>query len=84
MSPLTSLRDEESAFVTDVGVPPTSKTRSETLYLKQYGELVVNYLQQVEEATEQFTKPSGEKQKELWYVKDLFEKQCGTIKSLPF
>jgi len=39
---LTSLGDEESAFVADTGAPPTSKTRFGRQYLKQYDELIVN------------------------------------------
>jgi len=79
---LTSLGDEESAFVADAGIPPTFKTRSDKQYLKQYGESVVNSPQPVEEAIEQSTKPSVEKQKELRYVKALSKSGAGP--STPF
>jgi len=37
--------------------------------LKQYGELIVDSPQPIEEAIEQSTRPSVKKQKELHYVK---------------
>jgi len=49
---LTSSGEEESAFATDTGAPPTSKTRSGKQYLKEYGELMVNSPQPAEEAIE--------------------------------
>jgi len=40
---LTSSGDEESsAFAADTGAPPTSKTRSDKQYLKQYDEPIIN------------------------------------------
>jgi len=41
---LNSSRDEESALVLDISIPPTSKTQSGKQYLKQYGEPVANSL----------------------------------------
>ena len=74
---LTSSGDEGSALVADTGPPPISKTRSDKQYLKQYGEPVANSPQQADEATEQSTRPSVEKQKELRYVKALLKSGAG-------
>ena len=54
-------------------------TRSDKQYLKQYGESVVNSLQLAEEVIEQSTRPSVEKQKELWYVKALLKSGAGAL-----
>jgi len=39
---LSSSGEEESAFAAETGAPPTSKTRSDKQYLKQYRESMVN------------------------------------------
>ena len=79
---LTSSRDEESALVTDMGIPPASKTWSDKQYLKQYSEPVSNSSQPAEERIEQSTRPSVEKQKKLRYVKALSKSSVGL--STPF
>ena len=73
---------EESAFAANTGVPPTSKTRSGKQYLKQYSEPMVDSPQAAQETIEQSTRPSVEKQKELWYVKAL--QKGGVGPSTPF
>ena len=70
---LTSSGEEESVFATNTGASLTSKTRSDRPYLKQYGEPIVDSPQPAEEAIKQSTRPSVEKQKELWLLK-LFRK----------
>ena len=80
---LTSSGDKESAFAADTGTPPTSKTRFSKHYLKQYNELMENSPQPAEETNKQSTKPFVEKQKAS-VCQSSFEKQCGTINSLPF
>ena len=62
---LTSIGDEESAFVADRGAPPTLNNQSDRQYLKQHGGPVVNSLQPAEEVMEQSMTPSVEKQKNL-------------------
>ena len=79
---LTCSGDEEFTLVADTSTPPTPKTRSDKEYLKLYGELVANSPQPAEEAIEQSTRPSVEKQKELRYVKSL--PKSGTGPSTPF
>ena len=79
---LTSLGVKESTFTADKDIPLTSKTRPGKQYLKQYGEPMINSPQPAKETNEQSTKPSMEKQKELWYVKALQKNGRGA--STPF
>ena len=58
---LTSSGEEESAFAADTGTPPTSKTRSDKQYLKQYGEPMIDSPQPAEETIEQSMKSSVKK-----------------------
>ena len=79
---LTCSGEEESAFATNTGAPLTSKTQSSRPYLKQYGDPIVDSSQPAEEAIKQSTRPSVEKQKELWYVTAL--QKGGMGPSTPF
>jgi len=79
---LTSLGVKESTFTANTGAPRKYKTRYDKQYLKQYDEPAVNSPEPAEEIIEQSTRPSLEKQKELWYVKALPKNGAGP--STPF